>query len=48
MDKRMFLQLMSATGPALNMSETQVWDAVLNQRWTRVCFLFQMGFLSAN
>lgn len=36
MDKRMFLQLMSATGPTINMTEAQVWEAVLNQWWTRV------------
>lgn len=39
MDKRMFLQLMSATGPTINMTEAQVWEAVLNQWWTRVGYI---------
>lgn len=35
-DKQIFLQLVSATAAAMNLMETQVWEPILNQWWTRV------------
>ena len=35
-DRQLFLQLVSATATALNMSEEKVWEPILNQWWTRV------------
>ncbi|CAL1700530.1 unnamed protein product [Somion occarium] len=34
-DKQIFLQLVSATAAAMNLMETQVWEPILNQWWTR-------------
>ncbi|KAH8106154.1 ARM repeat-containing protein [Cristinia sonorae] len=34
-DNRLFVQLMSLTGPVLNMPESQVWEDTLNQWWAR-------------
>lgn len=36
-DKQMFMTLMSAAPQVTQLSESQVWEAVLNQWWTRVC-----------
>jgi hypothetical protein len=44
MDKRMFLQLMSATAGALNKPETELWEGVLDEWWRRVCY--SVGFSS--
>ncbi len=35
-DRQLFLQLVSATAAAQNMSEEKVWEPILNQWWTRV------------
>lgn len=35
MDKHMFAQLVSASVPALNLSETEIWDGILNEWWRR-------------
>ncbi|KAI0719492.1 ARM repeat-containing protein [Cerioporus squamosus] len=34
-DRQLFLQLVSATAVAQNMSEEKVWEPILNQWWTR-------------
>ncbi|RDX55688.1 ARM repeat-containing protein [Lentinus brumalis] len=34
-DRQLFLQLVSATAAAQNMSEEKVWEPILNQWWTR-------------
>lgn len=36
MDKHMFAQLVSASVPVLKLSETELWDAVLDEWWRRV------------
>ncbi|KAI1796323.1 ARM repeat-containing protein [Ganoderma leucocontextum] len=35
-DRQLFLQLVSATAAALNLTEAQIWEPILNQWWTRV------------
>lgn len=35
-DKQMFLQLVSATANALQAKESELWEAILDQWWTRV------------
>ncbi|KAI0750869.1 ARM repeat-containing protein [Daedaleopsis nitida] len=34
-DRQLFLQLVSATATALNVKESLIWEAILNQWWTR-------------
>ena len=36
MDKQMFHQLVSAAAGPLGLTETQVWDHILDQWWRRV------------
>lgn len=35
-DKNMFLTLVSATAPATQVQEAELWEAILDQWWTRV------------
>lgn len=35
-NKQLFLTLMQATAQAHNVPETQIWEGVLDQWWTRV------------
>ena len=39
MDKHMFAQLITASVPVLKMNETEIWDAILDEWWRRVCLL---------
>jgi hypothetical protein len=42
-DKQMFLQLVSAMSSAAQLNESELWEAILNQWWTRVCIVQQIS-----
>lgn len=47
-DKQVFQQLVSLTAPTINMSESQVWEGIMNQWWNRVGFFVGFGGQRSN